>query len=284
MGDNLDAWAETCDRLAALGRRLGDDDFPSDEADRADGVAHVVEQALCWFGWSVFHADPRRPTFERQNDLITQWGGPNADNVYRHARVEPGRRYRIRGHMHSCEEFILAVRAGFMHLPTWGTLFEITASELGITEGTEFDFLVGDGTDVPLPPGALSVSIREYYWDWVEDEPATFTIECLDPPGADRFVVGDGIEQDVIYDFKLKQGDMLIIQGNMNGTGIGGRSAGNDAGASDGCAQRPRNRTPRPIDAPRERQSIQPTVIGHDAADDFRASMNPSMSGTRSVS
>ena len=61
------------------------------EADRADGVAHVVEQTLCWMGWSVFHADPRRPTFQRQNDLITQWGGPNADNVYRHARVEPGR-------------------------------------------------------------------------------------------------------------------------------------------------------------------------------------------------
>ena len=82
----------------------------------------------------MFHADPRRPSFQRQNDLITQWGGPNADNVYRHARVEPGRRYRIRGRMHSCEEFILAVRAGFMHLPTWGTLFEITATDLGIGE------------------------------------------------------------------------------------------------------------------------------------------------------
>lgn len=180
MGDDLDAWAEACDRLAGIGRRLGEDDFPQDEADRADGIAHVVEQALCWMGWSVFHADPRRPRFQRQNDLITQWGGPNADNVYRHARVEAGRRYRIRGRMHSCEEFILAVRAGFMHLPTWGTLFEITATELGIAEGEDFEFLVGDGTAVPLPPGALSVSIREYYWDWREAEPATFTIECLD--------------------------------------------------------------------------------------------------------
>lgn len=185
MGDELEAWQEACDRLAAIGRRLGDDDFPSAEADRADGIAHMVEQAMCWMGWSVFHADPRRPRFQRQNDLITQWGGPNADNVYRHARVEPGRRYRIRGHMHSCEEFVLAVRAGFMHLPTWGTLFEITATELGISEGHEFEFLVGDGTSVPLPEGALSVSIREYYWDWVEDEPATFTIECLDDDAAE---------------------------------------------------------------------------------------------------
>ena len=185
MGDDLDAWAEATDRLAALGRRLGDDDYPGLEADRADGVAHVVEQSLCWMGWSVFHADPRRPTFQRQNDLITQWGGPNADNVYRHARVEPGRRYRIRGRMHSCEEFILAVRAGFMHLPTWGTLLEVTASELGIGEGDEFDFEVGEGGAVPLPEGALTVSIREYYFDWREAEPATFTIECLDADAAD---------------------------------------------------------------------------------------------------
>ena len=37
------------------------------------------------------HADPRAPAFQRQNDLFTQWGGPNADNVYRHARRRSGR-------------------------------------------------------------------------------------------------------------------------------------------------------------------------------------------------
>ncbi len=184
MGDDLVAWGEVTDRLAALGRRLADDDYPTEAADRADGVAHVLEQSLCWLGWSVFHADPRRPAFHRQNDLVTQWGGPNADNVYRHARVEPGRRYRIRGLMHSCEEFILAVRAGFMHLPTWGTLVEVTASELGIGEGDEIDIVVGEGGDVPLPEGSLTVSIREYYFDWREAEPATFTIECLDADAA----------------------------------------------------------------------------------------------------
>ena len=153
-----------------------------DEADRADGVAHVVEQSLCWIGWSVFHADPRRPMFQRQNDLITQWGGPNADNVYRHARVEPGRRYRhprpdalVRG--------VHPRRPGRVHAPAdrGAPLVEVTASDLGIGEGDEFDFVVGEGRRrVPLPEGALTVSIREYYFDWREAEPALFTIECLD--------------------------------------------------------------------------------------------------------
>jgi hypothetical protein len=184
MGDEVTAWQDACRRLGAVGARVADDDFPSDDADRADGIAHVAEQALCWLGWSLFHADPRRPSFQRQNDLITQWGGPNADNVYRHARVEPGRRYRITGRMHGCEEFVLAVRAGFMHQATWGTLVEVTASDLGLGPGDDIDVLVGDGGDVTLPDGALTVSIREYYFDWREREPAHFVIECLDADAA----------------------------------------------------------------------------------------------------
>ncbi|MBJ6126772.1 glycoside hydrolase family 113 [Microvirga splendida] len=35
--------------------------------------------------------------------------------------------------------------------------------------------------------------------------------------GADRFVIGEGFGRDIIYDFKLKQGDQLILQSNMNG-------------------------------------------------------------------
>jgi hypothetical protein len=150
-----EAWQDACRRLAALGARLVDADdtagFPTDPTERVAGIAHLAEQALCWIGWSVFHADPRRPAFHRQNDLITQWGGPNADNVYRHARVEPGRRYRITGRMHACDEAILAVRAGFMHQPTWGTLHQVTLSDLGIGPGDSLDLVVGPGGDVPLP-------------------------------------------------------------------------------------------------------------------------------------
>ena len=174
------AWRASMARLGLVGDSLGAPPFPTGSDDRADGVAHLAEQALCWLGWSVFHADPRRPSFQRQNDLVTQWGGPNADNVYRHARVEPGRRYRITGRMHSCEEFVLAVRAGFMHQETWGTLVEVTAGELGIGPDDDIDIVVGDGGQVALPEGAMTVSIREYYFHWQEREPATFVIECLD--------------------------------------------------------------------------------------------------------
>jgi len=185
-GDDLTALRDLARRLETLGDRLAGEEFPTGPADRAEGIAHLAEQVVCWLGWAVGYADPRCPAFHRQNDLVTPWGGPNADNVYRHARIDPALRYRIRGRMHACNDFILAVRAGFMHMPTWGTLAAVTASDLGIGPGQDFELLVGGDAEgaVPLPAGAIVVSIREYYFDWTPEEPATFTIECLDGDGS----------------------------------------------------------------------------------------------------
>jgi hypothetical protein len=181
----LAAWQDVCTRLAKLGDEVVAPPYPGDDADRVDAVAHLVEQALCWIDWSVFHADPRRPFFQRQNDRILQWGGPNADNVYRHARVDASRRYRIRGRMNSCEDWVLAIRRGFMHQPTWGTVHEAYAHDFGIGAGDEFELLLGgdrvDGANwVPLPDGAIMASFREYYFDWKAEDPAFLTIECID--------------------------------------------------------------------------------------------------------
>ncbi len=176
----LAAWRDLCHRLEAVGERLLGPEFPGAPEDRAEGFAHLAEQVVCWLAWNVGHADARRPLFHRQNDLITQWGGPNNDNAYRHARIDPSLRYRIRGHMHGCDDFVLAARAGFMHEPRWGTLLEVTASDLGIGRGSEFELLLGPGTPIELPEGAVMVSVREYYFDWRAEEPATFVISCLD--------------------------------------------------------------------------------------------------------
>ena len=60
------------------------------------------------------------------------------------------------------------------------TLATITASELGIGAGDDFEFVLGDGGH-EIPDEAIMASVRESYFDWTAEEPATFTIECLDP-------------------------------------------------------------------------------------------------------
>ena len=72
--------------------------------------------------------------------------------------------------MHSCDDFILAIRRNFMHMEGSGTIAELSAHDLGLGPGDDFEILLGGEGDepnrVPLPDGALSVSIREYYFDW----------------------------------------------------------------------------------------------------------------------
>ncbi len=180
----LAAWQDACARLSRLGAEVIGEPFPTGETEQVEMLAHLVDQAVCWLGWSVFHADPRRPVFHRQNDLVTQWGGPNADNVYHHARIDAARRYRINGQMNSCEDWVLTIRRGFMHQPTWGTVHQVTAHALGIAEGDHFELILGGEPAgerwVPLPDGSVMATLREYYYDWRPLEPARMTIECLD--------------------------------------------------------------------------------------------------------
>ncbi|MEE1657007.1 glycoside hydrolase TIM-barrel-like domain-containing protein [Microvirga sp. CF3062] len=88
-------------------------------------------------------------------------------------------------------------------------------------EGNEGDDKLygGDGKDVV--EGWFG---NDQMWGGAGDDvliPGGGTDKLWGGKGWDKFVVGDGMGKDVIYDFKLKQGDQLIIQGNMNGTGIG---------------------------------------------------------------
>ncbi len=181
--DEARSWRDLLAGLEQLGDSVMASSPAGDRERQTEGFVHLAEQLLCWLEWSLGYGDPAWPTFQRQNDLVTPWGGPNADNVYRHARVTPRYTYVVRGQMNSCDEFALAIREGFRHTDTPGTLVELTASDIGIGPGDEFTLLLGgsgpEPNRVPLPDGSVMCSVREYYFDWREREPAAWTIERL---------------------------------------------------------------------------------------------------------
>ena len=63
--------------------------FPADETDRAYGVRHTLRQVVMAVQGELEHADPRHPTFHRYEEPWAQWGGPNPDNVYLRAPIDP---------------------------------------------------------------------------------------------------------------------------------------------------------------------------------------------------
>lgn len=183
-GQGSHAWGDALTRLARLADEIHSHPYPQSDQERIEGVAHIAKQWSCWSNWELFHADPRRPLFQRQNDLLTPWGGPSADYVYRHARIDSTRTYIFRGHMNSCDEFVIAMRAGFMHQAVWGTIAQHCASDHGIGKDDTFEIQIG-GTPgvlphIPIPEKATVFSFREFYFTWEERDPAVFTLECVD--------------------------------------------------------------------------------------------------------
>ena len=50
--------------------------------------------------------------------------------------------YRVTGNMGTCEDFILTVKNGDMHMERYGILHEVMASELGIDTGDDFELVL----------------------------------------------------------------------------------------------------------------------------------------------
>ena len=129
-------WREFCDRLAELGEKLEPGGEPG------EGVRHLANQVACWLTYSIGYQDPAHPAFFRSSDPVYQWGGPNADQVARRARIAGDGIYRISGHMGSCEEFVLQVKLGATQSGGAGIALEVAASELGLGPGDDIDIVL----------------------------------------------------------------------------------------------------------------------------------------------
>lgn len=184
-------WREFCERMAALGSQFEGSASKQDDLVVQEGVRHLANQVACWLTYAIGYSDPTHPAFFRSSDPVYQWGGPNADQVARRARIDGSGVYRISGHMGTCEEFVLQIKLGATQSGGAGIALEVAASELGIGPGDPIDILLSaeQSTERPdqkwlaLDPAASFVHIRDYYFDWQASEPATFVIERLDTQG-----------------------------------------------------------------------------------------------------
>jgi hypothetical protein len=189
----LAAWREFCGELVKAGERLLDPGFPEGNPDPSEAIRHLATQTVCWLSHAF--ARERDLGIHRLNDLLTPWGGPNADNVYHYAAIDDQSTYRLHGRMGSCEQWLLALRRGNLHQKVNGTLGEGSASDFGIGEGDEVDVILSPSGDpskggLKIPPGTRMISIREYYYDWRPLEPAMLLLDRIDGPGSAGDVVG----------------------------------------------------------------------------------------------
>ncbi|MEM9729627.1 MAG: hypothetical protein AAF997_13640, partial [Myxococcota bacterium] len=172
-------WAAFCDRMKALGDRILEDDFPQGDLAAAEGFRHLARMTNLGLTLAYEYDDPDFPLFLRNNDDVTQWGGPNADNTYLYARVDPSSVYRVYGNAKSTSGFIVTVRDGFMHTGH-EKAEDLSSTEMHIEDDGSFELTIGgqerDGNWMPMMPDAQQIGVRIYFDDWEHQSPPEFHI------------------------------------------------------------------------------------------------------------
>jgi hypothetical protein len=182
-----EAWRDFCRALERTGEFLLEADAPRDDRTRAEGFKYLLGMTTLGIRQALEIADPDHPTFVRIEDPFVKWGAENADNHYLHANVGADRTYRIRGERGTCLGFLIEVKEGFMHLGDVRNFATLHADELTIEEDGSFEILASTerqpGNWLPLHSDATQIVIRQYFYDWEHEEPARFTIECVETAG-----------------------------------------------------------------------------------------------------
>jgi hypothetical protein len=182
-----DAWARWTSTLDGLARRLTDDDFPTDQRGRAEGIRHLARQAGLALQGELEHADTERPRLHRYELPWSQWGAPNPDNVYERCAIDPSATYVLRGPVDRVHEALFSLVEGDMHLDENGVFAEVALTDLVTTDDGHLELTIGpeagDGNHLRSAPGARLLLIRQYLYDWAQDPVLAFTIERADTAG-----------------------------------------------------------------------------------------------------
>lgn len=217
MTDPAGAWRDFCGRLARVGDTITGDDWPGDPTSQAEGIRHLSRLSVMAVQSYLEFGDTDFPVFHRYDDDAVKWGGPNVDNHYLRARIDPEGTYRIVGDTTGVRDLIVSTHEGDMQLEQYGVYAERRLDELHRDSDGRIELILGGAPDRPdvdrivLDPRATIVMIRVYVADWIADGLPWFDIERIDraalvPPPLGPDALADAlhaaaawIERGVVY-------------------------------------------------------------------------------------
>jgi hypothetical protein len=154
----------------------------SDQA-RAEGLRYLTRILAGGIPLTMEATDPDFPKLVQFLSPAIQFGLPAADCCYHWATVAGGRTYRVSGTRGSARLFDIETRENHMaQLAQW-TLLDRRA-DFEIDADGSFEVILStderSGNWLRLPDGPGNIVIRQYFYDWLTEEPADLRIECLD--------------------------------------------------------------------------------------------------------
>src|SRR5258705_7265542 len=136
------AWQHPVDRFAAVGARVGAAPFPESGVEHATNLRHVARHLVLALQGELEFADPAAPMFHRYEEPWAQWGGPNPDNVYTRAAIDPAATYRVTGNVAGVRTALFSLVDGDMHLGRFGVFSEQSLADLDVGPDGGFELWI----------------------------------------------------------------------------------------------------------------------------------------------
>jgi hypothetical protein len=191
------AWRAFCRRLEAIGERLQADGFADDARARSEGYRAITRWLAYAMQQEIENGDPRFPGFVSYQNPWNQWGGPNPDNIYLRANVDPQLAYRVwTRDARGLRQAIFSLHEGDMQLSEYGVFGERSLDQLPLAPDGGLELWLvpkgsapRSGTSIELDPRARIFTIRLYQSDWERDALPIFQIERAGAEGEPRPLV-----------------------------------------------------------------------------------------------
>jgi hypothetical protein len=153
-------------------------------------VARLALEALISTSIDAIGGDGDHPAFLPALGQLLNVGQPNADTVYRTARITPGRSYRLRGKRGSLRLSSIG-QVVPRNMETGAGRAYLDINKLAVDAEDRFDVLLSTthpdgytGDWWELRPAANKLMMRLVSCDWANEQSPTFSIEPVDQPVA----------------------------------------------------------------------------------------------------
>lgn len=149
-------------------------------------VARLALESLASGAIDAIGGDGEFPVFLPTIGQLLNIGQPNADTIYRSARISPGGSYRLRGRRGSLNQVNIGQVIPHHSGPTRSHL---DVKTLGVDASGQFDLLLSPtrpdgyaGDWWELSPAASMLLLRMVSSDWANEVSPSFSIERIDQP------------------------------------------------------------------------------------------------------
>ncbi|MBF6555777.1 MAG: DUF1214 domain-containing protein [Acidimicrobiales bacterium] len=175
------AWERLLASLTRAGSVLQSRRAPREDVDQAAGYRHLLVLLALGIDEALRDSDPYRPNFNPANvDNVLKWGMDCPDAAYCGAAIRGDATYMVRGRRNSVRYLGFQVMGGMTNTGN------VVADDLDLDDEGRFELVLSateqPGNWMPLAEGSSSLVVRQFFYDWTNEEPAELSIECIGRP------------------------------------------------------------------------------------------------------